>query len=174
MKYLKLIPILVLCYHYSTTLFSKELAVNDFAPLFKTKDYLGKDFDLNSQKGRWLILYFFPKADTPGCTKQAISFREINDKLKKLSVNVFGISSDNVEDLKKFHEKFQLNFPLLSDSNLSIIHAYGSQMPLLNYSKRWTFILDPDLVVKYIDKDVVAEKDATNVVAKLESMMKNK
>lgn len=140
-----------------------EIKVNTTAPTFKTKTHLGEDFDLQSRKGQWTVLYFYPKADTPGCTKQACAFRDSIAKIRELGADVFGVSADSVEDQKAFHAKHKLNFVLLADKNADIIKAYGTKMPMVNLSKRWTFVLDPELKVRAIEKDVDPVKDAERV-----------
>lgn len=140
-----------------------ELKLNTPAPPFKTKTHAGDDFDLQSRKGKWTVLYFYPKADTPGCTKQACAFRDSIAKIRELNADVFGISADTVEDQAAFHKKHRLNFILLADKNADIINAYGTQMPVVKLSKRWTFVLDPELKVRAIEKNVDPVKDADRV-----------
>lgn len=140
-----------------------DLAVNSAAPLFKTKTHTNEDFDLSSRKGQWTVLYFYPKADTPGCTKQACAFRDNIAKIREQGAEVYGVSADGVEALKKFHDKHKLNFPLLADDKAEIIKAYGTKMPVVKVSKRWTFIIDPELKIRAIEKDVDPVKDADYV-----------
>ncbi len=140
-----------------------ELSLDTPAPTFKTKTHTGEDFDLNSRKGQWTVLYFYPKAETPGCTKQACAFRDNIKKIRAQGADVYGISADSVEAQKKFHEHHHLNFTLLADEKADIIKLYGTKMPVLNISKRWTFVLDPDLKIRAIEKDVDPVKDADRV-----------
>lgn len=140
-----------------------DLKVGDPAPNFTAKTHEGKDFELNSQKGHYTVLYFYPKAGTPGCTKQACAFRDNIKKIKDLGAEVYGISADSVEDQMAFHKKHSLLFTLLADPDDKIIGAYGSKMPLLKMSKRWTFVLDQNLVIRSIQKDVDPTLDAQQV-----------
>src|SRR5258708_1032824 len=124
-----------------------DLKVGDPAPLFTAKTHEGQAFDLSSQKkeaakDHYTVLFFYPKAGTPGCTKQVCAFRDNIQKIKDLDADVFGISADSVEDQMSFHKKHNLLFTLLADPEDKIIESYGSKMPILKMSKRWTFILD--------------------------------
>lgn len=136
------------------------------APAVALKTHDGTDFTLESRRGKgWTVLYFYPKADTPGCTKQACTFRDGLKNLQAMGVEVYGISSDGVESLKKFHEKYHLNFTLLADPQAKVIEAYGAKTSFLNFAKRWTFLVDPDLVVRHVEKNVDPVKDAPQMTA---------
>ena len=91
---------------------------------FSLPDQDGKIHKLSDYKGHYVVLYFYPKDDTPGCTKEACGFRDNLEKLKKLGVIVLGVSKDTVDSHKKFHNKFNLTFPLLSDMERNVIDAY--------------------------------------------------
>jgi peroxiredoxin Q/BCP len=124
---------------------ASDLKLGDRAPAVTLKTDQGAIFDLQSRKGQWTVLYFYPKAETPGCTKQACAFRDNIAEIRKLGAEIFGVSADDVEALEKFRKNHNLNFVLLADPGLDAIKAYGTKMPVLNMSKRWTFIIDPDL-----------------------------
>ncbi len=157
---------------FSIISLGQELKAGDPAPLFVVKDHEGKIFDLNSRKGKWTILYFFPKAGTPGCTQQALAFKEDIGTIQDMGAQVFGISTDTVEDQAKFYKELHLNFTLLADSNSQVTKLYGSKMPFLNYSKRWSYIIDPELNLRYIEKDVEAKEDAKRLLTKLKELKK--
>lgn len=140
-----------------------NLKVGDPAPNFTTKTHEGKSFELDSQKGHYTVLFFYPKAGTPGCTSQVCAFRDNIKKIKDLGAEVYGVSADSVEDQMNFHKKHNLLFTLLADPDDKIIDAYGSKMPILKLSKRWTFILDENLVIRAIEKDVDPSLDAQKV-----------
>lgn len=171
----------ILCFTSFLSLFStlivpllshaKELQVGDPAPSVELLTSESEKFNLMERKGKWTVLYFYPKADTPGCTKQACAFRDNVEKIRKLDAEVYGVSADDVNDLKKFKEKHKLNFPLLADPKRKVIEAFGAAMPLLPVSKRWTFIIGPDLKVAAIEKDVDPAKDAQQVAQKLKSLL---
>jgi peroxiredoxin Q/BCP len=102
-----------------------ELEKGMMAPDFSLLDQDGKTVRLSDFKGRKVLLYFYPKADTPGCTKQSCSVRDARQELKTLSVDVLGISPDAPKDQKKFDVKYSLGFPLLSDAGHKTAEAYG-------------------------------------------------
>jgi peroxiredoxin Q/BCP len=101
------------------------LEVGDKAPAFKTTDQDGDDVSLRDFKGRKVVLYFYPKDDTPGCTKEACSFRDGWSKFRRKGVTVLGVSVDDAKSHRKFADKFSLPFPLLADTEREIVKAYG-------------------------------------------------
>jgi peroxiredoxin Q/BCP len=149
----------------SSSASAAELKEGDSAPVFSTKTHEGKPFDLASRKGHWTVLYFYPKAQTPGCTKQACAFRDSIKLIRDLDAEVYGVSSDDVEEQAAFHKAERLNFTLLADADLKIISMYGTKMPVVNMAKRWTFVIDPQLKIRAIDKDVDPVLDAKKVAA---------
>ncbi len=157
----RLIPAFVLFLTFATSLFAhaSDLKTGDDAPLFTAKTQLNEDFDLTTRKGKWTVLYFYPKADTPGCTAQACTFRDNIKKITDLGADVYGISVNSVEEQKAFYEKHRLNFTLLSDDG-RITRLYGAKMMVVTIAKRWTFLIDPELKIRAIEKDVDPIKDA--------------
>jgi len=149
-----------------------ELKVNDLAPTFTLKNHEGKDFDLKSRAGQWTVLYFYPKAETPGCTKQACAFRDNIKKIRAQGAEVYGISADTVEKQAEFHKHHHLNFDLLCDPSAKVIEQYGAKMPMIDMSKRWTFIINPDLKISSIDKDVDPIIDSEKIADRIASMKK--
>lgn len=147
-----------------------DLKVGDSAPIFKTKTHEGKDFEMNSRMGFWTVLYFYPKAETPGCTKQACGFRDNIEKIRAQGAEVFGISADAVEQQAAFHKNHQINFTLLADTQAQVIDLYGTKMPIVKMSKRWTFLIDPHLKIRWFWKDVDPVLDAQKVALKLKEL----
>ncbi len=156
------------------SVFGAEIAEMGDAPDFAAQLQDGSQFELASRLGKWTILYFYPKAGTPGCTKQAQGFRDSIEKIRGLGAEVYGISGDSVAELADFHKKEQLNFSLIADPQAKIIDAYGAKMPLLKISKRWTFILDPKLKVKKIERDVEPGEDAQRIIGWLKDLQSTK
>lgn len=119
----------------------------EIAPDFKLEDQDGKDKSLKDFRGKWLVIYFYPKDDTPGCTVEACSLRDANDELISLGANVIGISKDDQDSHSKFKAKHKLNFTLLSDPMGTTIEAYGAWGPKM-FGKfgiqRKTFIISPE------------------------------
>jgi peroxiredoxin Q/BCP len=149
------------------TTHAADLKVGDTAPTFKAKNQSGQVFDMESRKGLWTVLYFYPKAGTPGCTDQACAFRDSINKIRDQGAEVYGISADTVEKQKAFHTEHKLAFDLLADPDDQVIELYGSKMPILSMSKRWTFIVSPEMKIASIDKDVDPLLDAKKVADKL-------
>lgn len=147
-----------------------DLKVGDPAPGFTLKTDTGANFELKSRKGQWTVLYFYPKAGTPGCTKQACAFRDNITQIKRLGAEVYGVSADGIEAVKNFKKTHNLNFVLLADPNLEAINAYGTKMPSAGMSKRWTFVIDPDLRIRAIEKDVDPVLDAERTAALLKNL----
>ncbi len=149
-----------------------NVKVGDAVPSFTTKTHAGEDFSMDSRKGKWTVLYFYPKAETPGCTTQACAFRDNLKKITSQDAEVYGISTDTVQDQAKFHANHKLNFTLLADPDASITEKFGAKMMALKLSKRWTYIVGPDLKVRSIDQDVDPALDATTVAAKIADFKK--
>ncbi len=102
-----------------------QLKVGDKAPEFKGVDQNGNTVDLNQYAGKKVILYFYPKDDTPGCTAQACNLRDNFDVLKDKGIEVLGVSTDSVKSHAKFVDKFSLNFTLIADENKEIVEKFG-------------------------------------------------
>jgi len=126
------------------------------APEFKLPDQDGKEVSLADYAGRTVVLYFYPKADTPGCTTQACGIRDRADEYDATGAVVIGVSPDPVAAVKKFHDKQSLNFTLLADADHAICDAYGVWVEKTNYGKtywgvqRSTFIIDGDGTVVHV------------------------
>ncbi|HHK42870.1 MAG TPA: thioredoxin-dependent thiol peroxidase [Planctomycetaceae bacterium] len=120
------------------------------APAFQLKDDQGRTVKLSVFKGRPVVLYFYPKDDTPGCTKEACAFRDASSRLEKLGAVVLGVSPDSVESHAKFRDKYHLNFPLLSDPQHRVAEKYGAWREKNMYGKktmgiqRSTYLIGPD------------------------------
>lgn len=150
---------------------AEPLTIGQPAPAFELTSQDGKIFSLASRKAMgWTVLYFYPKAGTPGCTTQACGFRDAIEGIRKVNAEVYGISTDEVADLQKFHQQHKLRFDLLSDPDANVTEAYGVKMPIIKLAKRWTFIVDPDLIIRSIDGDVDPVIDAQKVTATLKQL----
>jgi peroxiredoxin Q/BCP len=102
-----------------------QLKVGDKAPAIKAKDQNGNDISLSQYKGKKIILYFYPKDDTPGCTKEACSFRDSFEDLLEHNYQVIGVSVDSEKSHQKFIEKYSLPFPLIADADKKVVEDYG-------------------------------------------------
>ena len=140
------------------------LKEGDKAPAFKSKDQDGNPVKLSDFKGQKVVLYFYPKDDTPGCTKEACSFRDADDVYRKKGIKVFGVSTDDEKSHQKFISKFQLPFDLLADTDKSIVESYGVWGEKSMYGKKYmgtlrkTFLIDEKgKIAKIFDKVNVSE-----------------
>lgn len=139
------------------------LKEGDKAPDFNAKDQDGRDVKLSDFKGKRVVLYFYPKDDTPGCTKEACSFRDADDVFNAKGIKVLGVSTDNEKSHQKFISKYQLPFDLLADTEKQIVEAYGVWGEKSMYGKKYmgtvrkTFLIDNGKIVKIFDKVNVAE-----------------
>ncbi len=116
------------------------------APNFTLLDEEGKEHTLSDYKGKFILVYFYPKDDTPGCTKEACTIRDVFGDFADLNIVVFGISNDSVESHEKFKEKYHLPFTLLSDPNKEVIELWNAKGPL-GLTKRISYLVDPDGIV---------------------------
>lgn len=129
---------------------AKRLEIGDVAPSFTLSDDQGNSVSLSDFAGKRVLVYFYPRANTPGCTKEACDFRDSLEQLNGLDIAVVGISPDKPEALAKFRADHELNFPLLSDPEKETLAAYGAFGKKKNYGKvvqgviRSTFLVEPD------------------------------
>jgi peroxiredoxin Q/BCP len=139
-----------------------RLSTGDLAPDFTLPDADGTDVSLSDYRGQKVIVYFYPAAMTPGCTKQACDFRDSLSSLKSAGYTVLGISPDKPEKLAKFRERDAVNFPLLSDPSKTTLEAYGAWGEKTMYGKTVTGVLRSTFVV---DEEGRVEKAQYNVKA---------
>jgi peroxiredoxin Q/BCP len=152
--------------------------INDKAPEFTLPDQNGDQVSLKDFRGKWVVLYFYPRADTPGCTIEACEFRDSHKKTEKIGAAVLGISPDTPTAQKKFEEKFDLPFTLLGDADKKVCNLYGVIQEKNMYGKkvmgvvRTTFIIGPDGKIKHIFRKVKPEGHAEEVLAYLKGAVK--
>lgn len=152
-----------------------DIKVNDSAPPFTLVDQYNKTHQLADYKGKWLVLYFYPKDDTPGCTTEACHFRDDIYKIRALGAEIIGISVDSTESHTKFSEKYGLPFPLLADTDGQVAKSYGSIWSLgpIKVAKRHTFIISPDGKIARIYRDVKPAEHSAQIIHDLESLQKS-
>ncbi len=147
-------------------------AATDFA----LPDQEGRIHRLSDYRGKWVVLYFYPKDDTPGCTKEACGFRDRMGDLQELGAVVLGVSADDVQSHKRFAEKYGLNFPLLADPGREVILAYGAWGKKNLYGKeyegvlRQTFLIDPEGRIAKVWRKVSPEDHAEEVAEALRAL----
>ncbi|MCS7298898.1 MAG: thioredoxin-dependent thiol peroxidase [Spirochaetia bacterium] len=145
------------------------LAVGMLAPDFVGITDEGKQIRLSDFRGKYVVLYFYPKDDTPGCTKQACNIRDNMSKLASNDIVVLGVSTDTVESHKKFKSKYNLNFTLISDKDRKITSLYGVS-GFAGLSKRVTFLIDKDGKIIHIFDNVDVNRHAEDILEKLASL----
>ena len=152
------------------------LKLGDSAPDFTLPDQDGKEHSLSKYRGRYVLLYFYPKDNTAGCTKEACMIRDAFPRFEGLHAYVFGISTDSVESHKKFADEYQLPFSLLADTDKRVVQKYGvwgeKQMMGRKYMgiKRTSFLVAPDGTVQKIYEKVKPEVHAEEVLADLQTL----
>jgi peroxiredoxin Q/BCP len=156
-----------------------NLNINDKAPNFTSLDENGNAVSLKDLRGKVIVLYFYPRADTPGCTIEACEFRDTYKQMQKTGAVLLGISPDTPEAQKKFKDKFKLPFSLLADADKKIADAFGVLQEKNMYGKkvmgivRTTFLIGPDGKIRHIFPKVKAEGHAEQVLAYLKESGKN-
>lgn len=150
--------------------------VNKPAPSFNLLDQDGKSHSLSDYVGKWVILYFYPKDDTPGCTTEACSFRDEYDYIQENGAVVLGVSKDSVKSHKKFADKFNLHFSLLSDESLDTIKAYGAWGERSMYGKKYfgiirsTYLINPQGEIAKEYPKVTPKGHAVQIIKDIEAL----
>ena len=148
------------------------LQVGDVAPVFSSKDQDGKEVSLSDFSGKKVILYFYPKDDTPGCTAQACNLRDNYDALLNKGYQVLGVSVDDEKSHVKFIKKFDLPFPLLADTDHSIVEAYGVWVEKSMYGRtymgtaRTTFVIDENGIIEEVIEKVDTKNHTDQILSK--------
>jgi len=154
------------------------LVTGTAAPPFSLLDQEGHLHRLEDYRGQWVVLYFYPKDDTPGCTKEACNFRDQKGRLEELGGVVLGISADDTQSHAEFHSKYRLNFPLLADPSTAVIKAYGAWGKKQSFAKeyegilRQTFLIDPKGKIAKVWEKVNPDGHALEVAEALAGLQK--
>lgn len=149
-----------------------NLKVGNRAPSFILLDQEGKKRSLGDYKGKKLLLYFYPKDNTPGCTREACSIRDNSANFKKSEISVLGVSTDSVKSHKKFSDKYKLPFPILADENREVVKKYGVWAKKKFMGReywgtlRTSFLIDPTGKILKIFQQVKPDTHATDVLTK--------
>lgn len=144
---------------------------------FNLPDESGEFHKLSDYRGRWVVLYFYPKDDTPGCTKEACGFRDGFHQLEELGVIVLGVSKDSPKSHQKFKEKYHLNFSLLSDESREVIQAYGAwgeksfMGRIFSGTLRKTYLIDPVGEIRKIYEKVSPVKHGQEILADVKKFL---
>ncbi len=146
------------------------IAAGDPAPDFSMPASGGRTVSLAGQRGRPLVLYFYPRADTPGCTREACAFQEALPQLGHIGLEVIGVSKDKMKPIEKFAEKYRLAFPLASDAETHVAEDYGAWVEKSMYGKKYmgmersTFLIDKDGIVARVWPKVKVDGHAAEVM----------
>jgi peroxiredoxin Q/BCP len=149
------------------------LTIGDKAPDFNLNDQNGNPHSLRAYAGKWIVLYFYPKDDTPGCTKEACSFRDNLTTITAKSAVVLGISADSTASHEKFASKYDLPFALLADTEKAVVQAFGVWKEKTSYGRtsmgieRTTFLIDPSGTIAHIWNAVKVDGHTEQVLAAL-------
>ncbi|QDD13071.1 peroxiredoxin [Candidatus Methylopumilus rimovensis] len=148
------------------------LKIGEDAPTFTLPDSQGNQVSLNDYKGKWAVLYFYPKDDTPGCTKEACQFRDDFKTLEALGAKVIGISIDDSFSHQKFAEKYNLPFPLLSDASGEVADRYGAlnNFLVIKLAKRYTYLINPQGKIAKIYLSVDTSKHSQEIIEDLKKL----
>ncbi len=156
----------------------EEQAAPDFTlPAVGSEDVVKNgQVHLQDLKGRTIVLYFYPKDDTPGCTKEACSFRDANREMQKRGIVVLGVSTDSVDSHQKFAGKYGLSFPLLADTDTTVSQLYGVYGEKSLYGRKYigvsreTFLIDKDGIVRKVWPKVKPDDHASEVLEAIEAL----
>ena len=149
------------------------LQINTIAPDFKLKNYKGEEYTLSQFKGKKVVLYFYPKNNTSGCTTQALEFKNVYDLFQKKNVVIIGISKDSLDSHQKFQKKYDFPFILLSDPSTETIQKYDVWKEKKLYGKtymgvvRTTYIIDEQGVIIWAQEKVNPKTNASDVLCHL-------
>jgi peroxiredoxin Q/BCP len=143
------------------------------APDFNLPDQNGQQHTLKDFSGKWLVLYFYPKDDTPGCTQEACAFRDDLSKINELGAQVVGVSVDDSSSHAEFAKKYHLPFPLLADKTTETAARYGALMNLgfLKVARRFTFLIDPQGNINKVYLSVETSRHSKEVIDELNKLL---
>jgi peroxiredoxin Q/BCP len=154
------------------------LNAGDTAPDFTLQDQHGSDRSLGMYKGQWVLLYFYPKDDTPGCTKEACALQSRLTAIKKLGAEVLGVSKDGVKSHEKFAKKYKLEFPLLADEDTKVNEMYGVWQEKTFMGRKYmgtvraSFLIDPKGKIAKVYPEVDPEEHAGEILDDLKALQK--
>lgn len=149
---------------------AEPLKVGQVAPDFNLPDQNGKSHKLSDYYGKWLVLYFYVKDNTPGCTKQACKFRDDFHELRNLGAEIVGISVDGSASHANFAKKYSLPFPLLADSKGKTARRYDSIWSIIGMAKRNTYLIDPEGRIARIYLSASASRNSIEIIEDLKKM----
>jgi peroxiredoxin Q/BCP len=156
----------------ATTLFAAAPQVGQMAPDFTLPSQDGSKVSLHDFRGKWVVLYFYPKDGTSGCTTEAHNFQRDIEKYQQLNAEIVGVSVDTADSHKEFCAKQGLHFKLLADTEKKVSESYDSLMMIIHYSSRNTFLISPDGKIAKVWLGVSPAKHSEEVLAALSTLKK--
>jgi peroxiredoxin Q/BCP len=152
---------------------ANTLQIGQVAPFFSLPDQAQHQHNLSDYAGKWVVLYFYPKDDTPGCTKEACSFRDDLAQLEKLGAQVVGISVDDSDSHAKFAAKYHLPFPLLADKDGKVAESYGAlnNLGLFKIARRYTSLIDPQGNISKVYLSVDTSRHSQEIINDLKGLL---
>lgn len=168
----KLVMLLLLLGTCFSALADEVPAVGSMAPAFSLLDQGGHEVSLDSLRGKWLVLYFYPKNDTPGCTEEACSFRDDMAELTRLGAQIVGVSIAETASNAAFASKYHLPFPLLADRDGTVAKRYGAYSDWLvtGFARRYTFLIDAQGKITKTYLKVDTSKHSAEIIADLKQL----
>lgn len=159
--------LLIIMLSIFNTVQADDLKVGDIAPELNLIDQTGKLHTIKDYEGQWLVLYFYPKDNTPGCIKEACEFRDEYRVIKEQNTQVLGVSIDSQESHKEFADKYHLPFPLLADKDGDVAKSYQSLFSIwpMKFAKRHSFIIDPKGIIRKIYRKVDVDSHSKAIIA---------
>jgi len=157
-----------------------KVKIGELAPDFALPDQQGHTRRLSDFRGQWIVLYFYPRDNTPGCTKEACGFRDLLPKFQQRKVAVLGVSVDSVRSHEKFAQKYDLSFPLLADEKKEVVRAYGvwGKKTFMGRTTmgthRMSFLIDPEGRVAKVYEKVKPEGHAEEVLRDVDELVKRR
>ncbi len=153
-----------------------EISIGEPAPAFKLQDQNNETRQLSDYNGKWVVIYFYPKDDTPGCTTEACHFRDDIYKIRALNAEIIGVSIDDSSSHAKFSDKYGLPFPLLADTDGTVAKSYGCLWSLgpVKIAKRNTFIIGPDGNLAQIYRKVGPAEHSIQIINDLVKLQQKK
>ncbi len=153
------------------------LQVGDHIPAFSVPNQNGRIVNATDLTGHWVVFYFYPKDNTAGCTQEACDFREVNETLKRLDCQIFGISKDSAKSHTNFISKYGLPFDLLSDASGELCQSFGVWVEKSMYGKKYfgiqraTFLINPNRQITHVWENVRVKNHARDVLATLQAKL---
>ena len=166
----------ILCFFLVTGTSIAKISTGQTAPNFNLQDQNGQWHTLDNYKGKWVVLFFYPKDQTPGCTTEACNFRDNIFEFEKLNAQILGVSLDDVESHQEFSEKYSLPYPILADVNKECATEYDvlGKFMMMTIAKRQSFLINPEGAIVKHYKKVNPDTHTQDVIFDLEELTRSR